>query len=82
MFVVEHDDRTGLQTRLEELGVQTLVHYPLPPHLQPAYADLGLRRGDFPITERLHSRVLSLPLGPHLSAEQVDHVIDAVRRSA
>jgi dTDP-4-amino-4,6-dideoxygalactose transaminase len=82
VYVVEHEDRDGLQRRLSDLGIDTLVHYPLPPHLQPAYAELGLRRGSFPVTERLHERVLSLPMGPHLTDAQVSAVIDAVRRSA
>jgi dTDP-4-amino-4,6-dideoxygalactose transaminase len=82
VYVVQHADRDALQGRLAALGVQTLVHYPVPPHLQPAYSDLGLARDAFPVTERIHDHVLSLPMGPHLSTEHVEHVIDAVRRSA
>jgi len=82
LFVIQSDDRDGLQQRLAEAGVQTLIHYPIPPHLQKAYADWGYGAGDFPIAERLASRVLSLPIGPQMSDAQVDAAIAAVRRAA
>ena len=63
---------------MEAKGVETAIHYPSPPHLSPAYASLGWRRGDFPVTERLADTVLSLPMGPHLDAESTQWVIDAV----
>lgn len=73
------DDRAGFQHELHERGINTVVHYPCSPHLQPAYASLGYARGDFPLAERLDAEVLSLPIGPHLSDEQVSHVIAGVR---
>lgn len=79
LFVLQTDDRPLLQGRLETLGVQTLVHYPIPPHLQGAYTDLGYAEGGFPIAERLARRVLSLPMGPHLSLDEADEVVSAVR---
>lgn len=82
LFVVQSDDRDGLQERLAGAGVQTLIHYPIPPHLQQAYAGWGFGPGDFPVAERLASRVLSLPIGPQLSEAQVDHVIAAVKAVA
>jgi dTDP-3-amino-3,4,6-trideoxy-alpha-D-glucose transaminase len=79
LFVVRTRQRAGLQERLTAAGVQTLIHYPVAPHRSPAFAELGLGAGAFPHAERLAEQVLSLPMGPHLSAEQVDTVIAAVR---
>ena len=78
LFVIRTDDRDGLQERLRERGVETIIHYPTPPHLQPAYAQLGLRAGSLPLAEKIHDQVLSLPIGPHVSAEQADYVVQAV----
>jgi dTDP-4-amino-4,6-dideoxygalactose transaminase len=82
LFVVRHPDRDALRARLTEAGVGTLVHYPTPPHLQNAYANCGYRKGAFPIAEKLASGVLSLPMGPHLTPDQCDSVVKAVRASA
>lgn len=79
VYVVRSERRDALQRHLTDLGIGTIVHYPVPPHLQPAYSDLGLPAGSFPITERLHLEVLSLPMGPHLAPDQVGAVVDAVR---
>jgi dTDP-4-amino-4,6-dideoxygalactose transaminase len=78
LYVVRHPDRERLQQALSQAGVTTLIHYPRPPHLQQAYAALGLGAGSFPRAERLADSVLSLPIGPHLAPAQVDHVIEAV----
>jgi dTDP-4-amino-4,6-dideoxygalactose transaminase len=56
-----------------------MIHYPVPPHLQPAYADLKLGVGAFPLTEDIHREILSLPIGPTMSDEHVSLVIEAVR---
>jgi dTDP-3-amino-3,4,6-trideoxy-alpha-D-glucose transaminase len=64
---------------LEGSGVGTLVHYPIPPHLQQAYADLGIPAGRLPLAERLAREVLSLPMGPHMRPEQVETVVEAIR---
>jgi dTDP-4-amino-4,6-dideoxygalactose transaminase len=79
LFVVRHSDREGLAERLQEKGVGTLVHYPIPLHLQPAFAHLGGRRGDFPVAERAADEILSLPLYPEMSDAQADAVVDAVK---
>ncbi|WP_374537052.1 DegT/DnrJ/EryC1/StrS family aminotransferase [Chitinimonas taiwanensis] len=79
LFVVRHAQRNQLQARLQAAGVGTVIHYPTPPHLQPAYAELSIARGQLPIAERIHEEVLSLPMGPHLSDADVDAVIAAVR---
>jgi dTDP-4-amino-4,6-dideoxygalactose transaminase len=78
LFVVRTPDRDALQAHLAAAGVGTLIHYPIPPHRQQAYAGLGLEEGSLPISEAIHREVLSLPMGPHLTDEQVEVVIDAV----
>ncbi|MGH6693485.1 MAG: DegT/DnrJ/EryC1/StrS family aminotransferase [Gammaproteobacteria bacterium] len=78
LFVVRAPARDELQRFLEARGVGTLIHYPVPPHRQPAYEDLGLRAGMLPVSEALHREVLSLPMGPHIPEEQVRHVAGAV----
>ncbi|MFN3303979.1 MAG: DegT/DnrJ/EryC1/StrS family aminotransferase [Roseateles sp.] len=82
LFVVQHDDRDRLQAELAKQGIGTLIHYPVPPHRQPAYAELGYCDGDFPISEAMHRRVLSLPLWPGMTDAQVARVIRAVRAAA
>ena len=79
LFVVRSEARDRLQQHLTKKEVQTLIHYPIPPHLQAAYADLAYPVGAFPIAERIHRECLSLPIGPHLTDAQVGDVIDAVR---
>lgn len=78
LYVVRSIERDELRSRLAKHGVETLVHYPVPPHLQAACASLGARAGALPITEQLHREVLSLPMGPHLTDEQQLRVVDAV----
>lgn len=79
VYVVDHASRDDLQKHLASRGIQTLVHYPIPPHLSGAFAPLGLTEGTFPIAERAARTHLSLPIGPHLSEEDVTRVIDACR---
>lgn len=81
LFVVRSVNRDELRSRLEEAGIHTLIHYPVPPHLQAAYSNLGFAKGAFPISEKIHEEVLSLPIGPHLSESQAKAVVDAVRES-
>lgn len=78
LFVIRSRDRDMLRKRLESEGVGTLVHYPIPPHLQDAYATLGFHVGAFPITERMASEVLSLPIGPHMVDDDIMLVVKAV----
>jgi len=82
LYVIRTRARQALQQALERAGVQTLVHYPIPPHLQRAYADLGLGEGTFAIAEQLASEVLSLPIGPHLQPDSAARVVAAVREAA
>ncbi|GAB6041975.1 DegT/DnrJ/EryC1/StrS family aminotransferase [Endothiovibrio diazotrophicus] len=74
LFVVRHPERNALQARLAEAGIATLIHYPLPPHRQQAYTHLGLAASAFPVANRLAAEVLSLPLGPQMTEEQVGAV--------
>jgi dTDP-4-amino-4,6-dideoxygalactose transaminase len=78
LYVIEVEHRDGVVAALRERGIQTGIHYPIPIHLQSAYAELGLRPGAFPRTERSAQRVLSLPMFPELTEEQIDLVTDAL----
>jgi dTDP-4-amino-4,6-dideoxygalactose transaminase len=79
LYVVQSAERDELQKHLSAAGVQTGIHYPVPVHLQPAYASLGHRAGDFPEAERQAARVLSLPMFPELTDEQIARVAEAAR---
>ena len=78
LFVIRHPMRDALQKHLQNEGIGTLIHYPIPPHLSDAYRGMGLVEGTFPITEAIHREVLSLPIGPHASPADIEHVIDAI----
>lgn len=78
LFVVRTPRREALQRFLEARGVGTHIHYPHPPHLQPAYRELGIGVGALPVSERMHQEVLSLPIGPHLREEDVRYVAGAI----
>jgi dTDP-3-amino-3,4,6-trideoxy-alpha-D-glucose transaminase len=79
LFVVRHPRRDALRDALERRGVGTLIHYPVPLHLQKAFAALGGRAGDFPVAERACAEILSLPLYPEMSDEEARRVAAAVR---
>ena len=79
LYVIRHPRRDWLHEQLRLAGVGTLIHYPIPPHLQIAYAGLGFSKGDFAITERLHEEVLSLPIGPTMSLDDALLVARVIR---
>lgn len=79
LFVISHPERDRLQAYLKDQGIGTLIHYPVPPHLSEAYQELGYRTGDFPITERMADTFLSIPIGPHMSMDEADCVIEAIQ---
>src|SRR5271166_3039524 len=81
VYTLRTDDRDGLQAALQSEGIQTGIHYPVPAHLQPAYADLGYGRGAFPRSEQAAEQVLSLPLYPELSSQAVAEVAGAVKKA-
>jgi dTDP-4-amino-4,6-dideoxygalactose transaminase len=78
VYAIRTDDRCELQRTLQSYGVQTGIHYPIPVHLQEGYRDLGYRSGDFPQAERAAQEVLSLPMYPELTNNQVEFVSAAV----
>jgi len=82
VFAVRTRDREGLRRQLAAEGVQTGLHYPIPVHLQPAHADLGYRKGDFPVAEALANEVLSLPIYPEMTARHIETVAQAIRQDA
>ena len=79
VYAVQCDNRDEVRNRLDANGIQSGVHYPIPVHLQPAYASLGYKAGDLPVTERLSDRVLSLPLFAELTDQQQRAVAAAIR---
>ena len=80
LYVIRVQDRAGLQKYLAGAKVDTGIHYPVPLHLQRAYQGLGYQQGDLPIAERAASEIVSLPMYPHLTAEQQSRVVDEVMR--
>jgi len=77
-YTLRSKDRDSLHAALTEEGIQTGIHYPVPVHLQPAYADLGYGPGDFPVSERAAKEVLSLPLYPEITDAQIQRVSQAL----
>ena len=82
IYAVRTPDRAKWQEALNAKGVQTGIHYPIPVHLLPAYADLGYKAGQFPHSEKAADEVLSLPMFPELTADQTDVVVRAVKEIA
>ncbi|GHE68587.1 DegT/DnrJ/EryC1/StrS family aminotransferase [Roseivirga thermotolerans] len=80
LYVIRTDRRPELQQFLSQKGVETLIHYPIPPHLQGAYKYLGFAEGAFPIAEKLAREVLSLPLYIGMKKDEVDYVCDLINR--
>ena len=78
LFVIRHNSRKQLQDLLTASNIGSMIHYPIPPHLQIAYSDLGYKNGDFPIAELIHEQVLSLPIGPIMSNNEVEHIASII----
>ncbi len=78
LYVVRVESREPLMEYLKERGIATGLHYPIPIHLQPAYAELGYERGDFPVTEAYAETIVSLPIFPELDEAKVAYVTDAI----
>ncbi len=79
LFVIRHPQRDLLQQKLTAAGIGTLIHYPIPPHRQQAYARAGFATDNFPIASRIADTVLSLPMGPHLAQDDVAGVTEAIK---
>lgn len=82
LFVVRCHKRNIMVQKLKEKGIETMIHYPIAPHLQPAYSDMEIMEGDLPISEKIHREVLSLPIWPGMDVRQLNEVIAAVRKVA
>ncbi|MGH9721186.1 MAG: DegT/DnrJ/EryC1/StrS family aminotransferase [Bryobacteraceae bacterium] len=78
VYAIRTSQRAELQASLQAAGIQTGIHYPIPVHLQPAYSDLGYRHGDFPNSESAAAEVLSIPMFPEMTREQIESVADAL----
>jgi dTDP-4-amino-4,6-dideoxygalactose transaminase len=81
VYAITHRARDSIRQALTSRGVSTGFHYPIPVHLQPAYAGLGYRLGDFPVAERFASETLSLPIYPELTRDQIEHICAGVREA-
>ena len=79
-YVIQVDHRTALIEYLNNWGIETKIHYPIPLHLQPGFAQLGYKRGDFPVAESQAERILSLPIHEYLTEAQLTHVCDSIRQ--
>jgi len=77
-FIIQTEQRDSLQQYLKAAGVDTKIHYPIPIHLQQSAAYLGYQKGDMPVTERQTETILSLPVFPELSDEQIHYVCDVI----
>lgn len=79
LYVIHVDERDRLQQHLNEKGIATGLHYPIPLHLQQAYVHLGYQKGDFPAAENSATHLLSLPMFPELTEEQIDYVVEEIK---
>jgi len=79
LYTIRCNDRDKLQLYLNKHGVQTLIHYPVPPHLQEAYKVLGLNKGSFPLAETIANTTLSLPLFIGMSTKMIDYIIEKIK---
>lgn len=80
LFVIRTDQREALKTFLGERDIGTMIHYPIPPHLQVAYRDLNFKKGDFPIAEEIAQTCLSLPLWPGLAGVNIERICSSIRK--
>ena len=78
LYVIRADDRDGMMSHLKKAGIGTGIHYPIPLHLQKAYASLQYRQGDFPVAEKAAAEIVSLPMFPQLTAEQQARVVEEI----
>ncbi len=80
LYVIQIENRNGLQKFLGEKGIGTGLHYPIPLHMQKAYKHLGYKEGDFPVAEKTAKNILSLPMFPELSRGQIEYVADCIKQ--
>lgn len=77
-FVIRLEERDKLKNYLDNHGIGTIIHYPIPPHLSEAYQYLGIKEGSLPITEKYAKSVLSIPLYNGMTCEEQDYIIDII----
>ncbi len=80
LFVIRVKDRAKVMTALTENGIESGIHYPVPLHLTPAYANLGYKKGAFPVTETAAEEILSLPMFPEMTSEQITRVASCLKK--
>jgi len=80
-FAIRVSRREKVMDLMKKHGVTTLIHYPIPVHLQEAYKEIGCQQGDFPVAEKVAQEILSLPMFPHMTEEQVGVVCNALKES-
>ena len=80
LYVVKSKKRDKLQDWLKKKGIFTAVHYPIPVHFQPAYQDIGYKKGNFPISEKHSREILSLPMYPELKKQQVEYICETINK--
>jgi dTDP-4-amino-4,6-dideoxygalactose transaminase len=80
-FAVRVPNRDQVCEKMKEKGVSVLIHYPIPIHLQEAYADVGHKKGDFPVSERIADEILSLPMYPHMDKKQIKYVCASLKEA-
>jgi dTDP-4-amino-4,6-dideoxygalactose transaminase len=80
LYVVRTEERDALMNHLSAHEIGTLIHYPIPPHLQNAYANLGFSKGDFPIAEEIADTCLSLPIWPGMNEVEVEYVAKSIKQ--
>ena len=78
-YIIRTTRRDELQQFLGDEGIGTLIHYPIPPHLQKCYSDLGFKKGDFPIAEEIAKTCLSLPIFPGMKLEETAFVVEKIK---
>ena len=78
LYIIRVQQREKLQAHLNENGISTGLHYPIPLHLQKAYGNNGFKKGDFPVTERVSSEILSLPMFPDLTRDQIEYIAEKI----
>jgi dTDP-4-amino-4,6-dideoxygalactose transaminase len=80
MYVIRVQQRDALMASLKQQGIECGIHYPIPLHLQPAYASFGFRKGQFPVSEQLASEIVSIPMYPELTTKQRQYVVDHIKK--
>ena len=79
VYAIRVDSRDELSQKLKGKGISTIIHYPIPLHLQPAYKKFGYKKGDFPVAEKVAKQILSLPMYPHLKEKQIRYIVNSIK---